>query len=145
MTLRNIFMYVYNLLWRHNCDYLYSEERTTRDFLRMATNKPPCVINLMNIVKSQSWTFSLLHLGFGPKKLGCNHSIINIWSVTVHLGSYWHRCNWMIFNIFWEISVDTRSRASKNWRQLSCFPSHFKRNMHIEHPCTGFIRECPND
>ena len=44
MTLRNIFMYVYNLYWRHNCEYLYSEERTTGGFLRMATNKPPCVI-----------------------------------------------------------------------------------------------------
>ena len=44
MTLQNIFMYVYNLLWRHNCGYLYSEERTTGGFLRMATNKPPCVI-----------------------------------------------------------------------------------------------------
>ena len=38
-------MYVYNLYWRHNCEYLYSEERTTGGFLRMATNKPPCVIN----------------------------------------------------------------------------------------------------
>jgi len=37
-------MYVYNLLWRHNCGYLYSEERTTGGFLRMATEKPPCVI-----------------------------------------------------------------------------------------------------
>jgi len=37
-------MYEYNLLWRHNCGYLYSEERTTGGFLRMATNKPPCVI-----------------------------------------------------------------------------------------------------
>ena len=44
MTLRNIFMYAYNLLWRHNCGYLYSEERTTGGFLRMATEKPPCVI-----------------------------------------------------------------------------------------------------
>jgi len=45
MTLRSIFMYDYNLLWRHNCGYLYSEERTTGGFLRMATEKPPCVIN----------------------------------------------------------------------------------------------------
>ena len=37
-------MYEYNLLSGHNCGYLYSEERTTRDFLRMATEKPPCVI-----------------------------------------------------------------------------------------------------
>ena len=44
MTLQNIFMYYYNLLWSHNCGYLYSEERTTGGFLRMATNKPPCVI-----------------------------------------------------------------------------------------------------
>ena len=37
-------MYEYNLLWRHNCEYLYSEERTTGGFLRMATDKPPCVM-----------------------------------------------------------------------------------------------------
>ena len=37
-------MYEYNLLLSHNCGYLYSEERTTGGFLRMATNKPPCVI-----------------------------------------------------------------------------------------------------
>ena len=39
-------MYEYNLYWRHNCEYLYSEERTTGGFLRMATNKPPCVIKI---------------------------------------------------------------------------------------------------
>ena len=37
-------MYEYNLLLSHNCGYLYSEERTTGGFLRMATNKPSCVI-----------------------------------------------------------------------------------------------------
>jgi len=45
MTLRNIFMYEYKILWGHNCGYLYSEERTTGGFLRMATEKPPCIIN----------------------------------------------------------------------------------------------------
>ena len=58
MTLRNIFMYEYNLLLGHNCGFLYSEEWTTGGFLRMATNKPPCVIKAITGGKTSFTTTS---------------------------------------------------------------------------------------
>ena len=72
-------MYEYILLSGHNCEYLYSEERTTGGFLRMATNKPPCVIMVSGVASLQILLHnnSALHIITTPNKIQSQEVLLN--------------------------------------------------------------------